>query len=86
MADADHLLPPGAAGDPRCPAVHPGVHLSGGTGGPVDPTLFYALHLKEQGFTNLDRSYASALAGRLLVITAAFTAPQLLAGQALGVL
>ncbi|MEB3371670.1 carbohydrate ABC transporter permease [Saccharopolyspora mangrovi] len=48
--------------------------VSGGTGGPVDSTLFYTLYLYEQGFTNLNMGYASALAWLLLVIIAAFTA------------
>lgn len=48
--------------------------VSGGTGGPVDATLFYTLYLYEQGFTNLNMGYASALAWLLLVIIAAFTA------------
>ncbi|MFC7340159.1 carbohydrate ABC transporter permease [Saccharopolyspora griseoalba] len=48
--------------------------VSGGTGGPVDATLFYTLYLYEQGFTNLDMGYASALAWLLLLIIAAFTA------------
>ncbi|WP_233160050.1 carbohydrate ABC transporter permease [Pseudonocardia sp. MH-G8] len=48
--------------------------VSGGTGGPVDSTLFYTLYLYQTGFTNLDMGYASAMAWLLLVITAALTA------------
>ncbi|MCI2418771.1 sugar ABC transporter permease [Saccharopolyspora sp. K220] len=48
--------------------------VSGGTGGPVDSTLFYTLCLYEEGFTNLHMGYASAMAWLLLVIIAAFTA------------
>jgi multiple sugar transport system permease protein len=48
--------------------------VSGGTGGPVDSTLFYTLYLYEEGFTNLHMGYASAMAWLLLVIIAALTA------------
>jgi multiple sugar transport system permease protein len=48
--------------------------VSGGTGGPVDSTLFYTLYLYQTGFTNLDMGYASAMAWLLLVITGALTA------------
>ncbi|WP_404434107.1 sugar ABC transporter permease [Microbacterium lacus] len=48
--------------------------VSGGTGGPVDSTLFYTLYLYQQGFTNLNMGYASAMAWLLLVIVAALTA------------
>ena len=48
--------------------------VSGGTGGPVDSTLFYTLYLYQRGFANLDMGYASAMAWLLLVIIAAFTA------------
>jgi multiple sugar transport system permease protein len=48
--------------------------VSGGTGGPVDSTLFYTLYLYQRGFTNLDMGYASAMAWLLLVITGALTA------------
>jgi multiple sugar transport system permease protein len=47
--------------------------VSGGTGGPVDSTLFYTLYLYQTGFTNLDMGYASAMAWLLLVITGALT-------------
>ncbi|BDZ65241.1 carbohydrate ABC transporter permease [Agromyces mangrovi Wang et al. 2018] len=48
--------------------------VSGGTGGPIDSTLFYTLYLYDRGFANLDMGYASAMAWLLLVIIAAFTA------------
>jgi multiple sugar transport system permease protein len=48
--------------------------VSGGTGGPVDSTLFYTLYLYQRGFANLDMGYASAMAWLLLMIIAAFTA------------
>jgi len=52
----------------------PAFVVSGGTGGPADSTLFYTLYLYQQGFTNLDMGYASAMAWLLLVIIAALTA------------
>ncbi|MBX9245596.1 sugar ABC transporter permease [Actinotalea ferrariae] len=48
--------------------------VSGGTGGPVDSTMFYTLYLYQRGFTNLDMGYASAMAWLLVVIIAALTA------------
>jgi len=48
--------------------------ISGGTGGPVDSTLFYTLLLYQKAFTDFDMGYASAMAWLLLVIIAAFTA------------
>jgi len=48
--------------------------VSGGTGGPVDSTLFYTLYLYQQGFANLNMGYASAMAWLLLIIVAALTA------------
>ncbi|MFD6140584.1 carbohydrate ABC transporter permease [Promicromonospora sp. NPDC060271] len=48
--------------------------VSGGTGGPVDSTLFYTLYLYEQGFGNFNMGYASAMAWLLLSIIGAMTA------------
>ena len=48
--------------------------VSGGTGGPIDSTLFYSLYLYEEAFANFRMGYASALAWVLLVIIAIFTA------------
>jgi pectin-derived oligosaccharide transport system permease protein len=48
--------------------------VSGGTGGPIDSTLFYSLYLYEEAFANFRMGYASALAWMLLVIIAVFTA------------
>ena len=48
--------------------------VSGGTGGPIDSTLFYSLYLYEEAFANFRMGYASALAWILLVIIAIFTA------------
>jgi multiple sugar transport system permease protein len=47
--------------------------ISGGTGGPVDSTLFYSLYLYMRGFTYGNMGYASAMAWVLLVIIAAVT-------------
>lgn len=47
--------------------------ISGGKGGPSDSTLFYTLYLYEQGFTQLNMGYASAMAWVLVVVLAAFT-------------
>jgi multiple sugar transport system permease protein len=48
--------------------------ISGGTGGPIDSTLFYSLYLYEEAFANFRMGYASALAWLLLLIIAIFTA------------
>src|SRR4030095_17204096 len=36
--------------------------ISGGTGGPIDSTLFYTLYLYEEGFGNFRMGYASGRA------------------------
>ena len=48
--------------------------VSGGTGGPIDSTLFYSLFLYIEAFANFRMGYASALAWILLVIISIFTA------------
>ncbi len=48
--------------------------VSGGTGGPINSTLFYSLYLYIEAFANFRMGYASALAWLLLVIIAIFTA------------
>lgn len=55
-------------------AFTPAFIISGGTGGPIDSTLFYTLYLYQQGFGAFDMGYASAMAWVLLVIVALFTA------------
>ncbi|RCK69983.1 sugar ABC transporter permease [Desertihabitans brevis] len=47
--------------------------VSGGSGGPVDSTLFYTLYLYERGFTQLQMGYASAMAWVLLIVLAVVT-------------
>jgi multiple sugar transport system permease protein len=48
--------------------------VSGGTGGPVDSTLFYTLYLYRRGFADLQMGYASSMAWLLLMIIAVMTA------------
>ncbi|MCR8630526.1 carbohydrate ABC transporter permease [Paenibacillus radicis (ex Xue et al. 2023)] len=48
--------------------------ISGGTGGPMDSTLFYTLYLYMKGFSFYEMGYASAMAWVLLVIIGIFTA------------
>ena len=55
-------------------AFTPAFIISGGTGGPVDSTLFYTLYLYQEAFGYFRMGYASALAWILLVIIAVFTA------------
>ncbi len=55
-------------------AFTPSYIVSGGTGGPVDSTLFYTLYLYQQGFAYLKMGYASAMAWVLLIAIAIFTA------------
>ncbi|GMA29834.1 carbohydrate ABC transporter permease [Arenivirga flava] len=47
--------------------------VSGGSGGPVDSTLFYTLYLYQKAFRDFDMGYASAMAWILLLIIALFT-------------
>ncbi|MEN3614521.1 sugar ABC transporter permease [Plantactinospora sp. ZYX-F-223] len=51
-----------------------GFIMSGGTGGPAGSTMFYNLYLYQQGFSQFNMGYASAMAWVLLIIIAAFTA------------
>ena len=55
-------------------AFTPAFIISGGTGGPVDSTLFYTLYLYQEAFAYFRMGYASALAWVLLLVIAAFTA------------
>ncbi|WP_246081216.1 carbohydrate ABC transporter permease [Nonomuraea mesophila] len=48
--------------------------VSGGTGGPANSTLFYTLYIYQQGFTNFDMGYASALAWVLMAAICLITA------------
>ena len=60
--------------------------VSGGTGGPIDSTLFYSLYLYQEAFANFRMGYASALAWLLLVIIAIFTAIAFGTSKILGLL
>lgn len=48
--------------------------VSGGSGGPLDSTMFYSLYLYIKGFGFSEMGYAAAMAWVLLVIIAALTA------------
>ena len=62
-------------------AFTPAFIISGGSGGPVDATLFYTLYLYQQGFGNFRMGYASAMAWILLVVIALFTAVAFLSSR-----
>lgn len=51
----------------------PAFIISGGTGNPINSTLFYTLYLYQEAFAFFRMGYASALAWVLLIIVAAFT-------------
>jgi multiple sugar transport system permease protein len=62
-------------------AFTPAFIISGGTGGPIDATLFYTLYLYQEAFAYFRMGYASALAWVLVVIIAAFTALSFLSSR-----
>jgi len=47
--------------------------ISGGTGGPLNSTLFYTLYLYQKGFTEFEMGYAAAMAWMLLLTIAFVT-------------
>lgn len=55
-------------------AFTPAYVVSGGSGGPLDSTLFYTLYIYQRGFANLEMGYASAMAWVLVAGLAIFTA------------
>ncbi len=55
-------------------AFTPAFIVSGGSGGPINSTLFYTLYLYQEAFSYFRMGYASALAWVLVVIIAVFTA------------
>jgi len=59
----------------------PAFIISGGTGNPVNSTLFYTLYLYQEAFAFFRMGYASALAWVLLAIVAAFTAVSFLTSR-----
>lgn len=62
-------------------AFTPAFIISGGTGGPIDATLFYTLYLYQEAFAYFRMGYASALAWVLVVIIAVFTALSFLSSR-----
>ena len=54
-------------------AFTPAFVVSGGTGGPIDATLFYTLYLYQEAFLYFRMGYASAMAWVLLIIIGIFT-------------
>ena len=52
----------------------PAYIISGGTGSPLNSTLFYSLYLYIKGFGEFQMGYACAMAWVLLVIIGGFTA------------
>lgn len=54
-------------------AFTPAYVISGGTGGPIDSTLFYTLYLYQEAFSYFRMGYASALAWVLLIVIGIFT-------------
>jgi multiple sugar transport system permease protein len=54
-------------------AFTPAYVISGGTGGPIDSTLFYTLYLYQEAFSYFRMGYASALAWVLLIVIGLFT-------------
>jgi len=55
-------------------AFTPAFIISGGTGGPINATLFYTLYLYQEAFGYLRMGYAAALAWLLVIAIAAVTA------------
>jgi multiple sugar transport system permease protein len=62
-------------------AFTPAYIVSGGSGGPLDSTLFYTLYLYQKGFTQFQMGYASAMAWILLFAIAFVTALIFLSGK-----
>lgn len=48
--------------------------VTGGTGSPLDATLFYAIYLYNRAFNSFEMGYAAAMAWVMLVVIAALTA------------
>jgi multiple sugar transport system permease protein len=62
-------------------AFTPAYIVSGGSGGPLDSTLFYTLYLYQKAFTSFEMGYASAMAWVLLLIIAFFTTMTFISGR-----
>ncbi|MBP1966177.1 carbohydrate ABC transporter permease [Paenibacillus aceris] len=54
-------------------AFTPAFIVSGGSGGPLNSTLFYTLYLYQKGFAQFDMGYAAAMAWMLLITIALVT-------------
>jgi multiple sugar transport system permease protein len=59
----------------------PAFIISGGTGNPINSTLFYTLYLYQEAFAFFRMGYASALAWVLLAIVAVFTSVSFLTSR-----
>ena len=55
--------------------------ISGGTGSPIDSTLFYTLYLYIKGFQHFSMGYASAMAWGLLIVIGLITGVMFLVGR-----
>jgi multiple sugar transport system permease protein len=55
-------------------AFTPAYIVSGGSGGPINTTMFYTLYVYQQGFGQMQMGYASAMAWFLLIVIAIFSA------------
>lgn len=62
-------------------AFTPAYIISGGTGSPLNSTLFYTLYLYIKGFQHFSMGYASALAWTLLLIIGVTTGAMFLIGK-----
>ena len=62
-------------------AFTPAYVVSGGTGGPIDATLFYTLYLYQEAFSYFRMGYASAMAWVLLIIIGIFTSISFLSSK-----
>ena len=63
-------------------AFTPAFIISGGTGGPINSTLFYTLYLYQEAFAYFRMGYAAALAWMLVIaIIAVFTAVSFLSSR-----
>lgn len=62
-------------------AFTPAHVVSGGSGGPLDSTLFYTLYIYQEGFVNFDMGYAAAMAWVLLIVIAIATGINFIASR-----
>lgn len=62
-------------------AFTPAHVVSGGSGGPLDSTLFYTLYIYQEGFMNFNMGYAAAMAWVLLIVIAIATGINFIASR-----